>query len=295
MDTQVVIVGGGPAAHNAGLVFGRSSVRTLICDEGCPRNRVAKHSHSLFTRDGTPPLELREIAIEQLAQYDTMTFVRDRVVEIEKISGGFRVSLDEGDPVTTDLVLLALGVEDRHPDIPGFDALWGDTVIHCPYCHGWEVRDLPWAAYVTSPQHIPVIAKLRSWSDDVVVIVDRGLSLTPDQQQQLAAAGYPIEHGTIRALHATDGRLDSIELDGGRRMSRKVLLYSPPQKQTALVEALGLKLDEGGYVVTDEAGQTSMKGVYAAGDLITPRQQIVIAAANGALTAIAIHGVLSAS
>jgi thioredoxin reductase len=294
MDYQVVIVGGGPAAHSAGLVFGRSRVRVLICDEGMPRNRVAAHSHSFFTRDGAPPLELRQIGIDQLSSYETVTFVRDRVVEIEKTSGGFRASFDGRAPVTTGLVLLAVGMVDKHLDAPGFESLWGDTVIHCPYCHGWEVRDLPWAAYLTTPGPVAMLPRLRSWSDDVIVIVDPGLSLSSDQERQLAKAGYPIERGTIKALHATDGRLDSIELGDGRRISRKVLLFSPQQSQTALVQRLGPQLDEAGYVVTDDMGQTSIEGIYAAGDLITPRQQIGIAAANGLVTAIAMHGVLSA-
>jgi thioredoxin reductase len=234
MDYQVVIVGGGPAAHNAGLALGRSRKRVLICDEGKPRNRVAKHSHTLFTRDGTPPLELRKIAIDQLALYDTVRFLRDKVTGIERLPGGFRVDFDGSKTATTKLVLLAVGMDAEYPDILGFNELWGDTVIHCPYCHGWEVRDLPWATYLTEVESSVGLARLRSWSDDVIVIVEDGVSLPSEERQQVAALGYEIEHGTIRALHSKDGKLDSIEMEGGRRIPRKVLLYSPPQKQTAL-------------------------------------------------------------
>jgi thioredoxin reductase len=294
VDYDVVIVGGGPAAQNAALALGRSRTRVLICDEGMPRNRVAKHSHTFFTRDGTPPLDLRRIAIDQLAEYDTVQFGRDRVTGVEKLSNGFRVDLDGRDPVTTRFVLLAVGMEIQRPDIAGFEELWADTVIHCPYCHGWEVRELPWAAYVTDVAFLDVADKLRSWTDDVVVIVEDSVSLTPEQQQRLIGRGYAVEHGTIRALHAKDGKLESVELEGGRRIPRRVLLYSPPQRQTPLVRELGLDLDDTGCVVTDDAGLTSVDGIYAAGDLKTHKQQIAFAAADGLRTAIAIHGRLAA-
>lgn len=293
MDYQVVIVGGGPAAHSAGLALGRSRKRVLICDEGRPRNRVAKQSHTFFTRDGTPPLDLRQIAIEQLATYETVRFLHDRVTDIERVSDGFRVGFDGRDHVTTELVLLAVGMDAEHPDIPGFDPLWGDTVIHCPYCHGWEVRDQPWAIYLTEMDSFDGLAGLRSWSSDVIVLTAEGVSLPADTRQGLLALGYRVEHGTIRALHAVDGRLDAIELEDGRRISRKVLLYSPPQRQTAIVRKLGLALDEAGYVVTDDSGQTSIQGVYAAGDLTPGRQQIVVAAADGVKTAMAMDGMLA--
>jgi thioredoxin reductase len=295
MDFQVVIIGGGPAAHNAALALGRSRKRVLICDEGKPRNRVAKRSHTFFTRDGTPPLELRQFAIEQLMIYDTVQFLRDRVSDIEELPGGFRVSFDGRESATTELVLLAVGMDAAHPNIPGFDELWGDTVIHCPYCHGWEVRDLPWGAYLADADSSAGLARLRSWSDDVIVIAEEELSLPSETHQRLVTLGYKIEHGTIRALHAKNGKLDSIELFGGRRISRKVLLYSPPQNQTALVRKLGLDLDDAGCVVTDDSGQTSVQGIYAAGDLTPGRQQIVVAAADGMRTAIAMDGELAAS
>jgi thioredoxin reductase len=295
MDYQVVIVGGGPAAHNAGLALGRSRKRVLICDEGKPRNRVAKHSHTLFTRDGTPPLELRQIAIDQLATYDTVRFIKDRVTGIESVATGFRVEFDGREPATTQLVLLAVGMDADHPDIRGFNELWGDTVIHCPYCHGWEVRDLPWATYLTKVEPFAGLAKLRSWSDDVLVIVEMSITLPSNTLAQLIALGYQIEQGNITALHAIDDKLDNIELQDGRRIPRKVLLYSPPQSQTALVRNLGLALDDDGFVATDDSGQTSVEGIYAAGDLTPGKQQIVAAAADGISVAIAIDGALAAA
>lgn len=295
MNYDIVIVGGGPAAHNAALALGRSRKRVLICDEGKPRNRVARHSHTFFTRDGTPPLELRRIAVEQLETYDTVAFLQDTVADVAKQTGGFQVSFSKSAPVTTQLVLLAVGVRDRHPDIPGFEDLWGGTVIHCPYCHGWEVRDLPWAVYLTDVEPFAALARLRSWSDDIVVIVGDGVSLPPDTIERLKVLGYTIEHGNVAALHAVDGKLDRIELADGRTVPRNVLLYSPPQEQTVLVQKLGLAVDDDGYVVVDDSGQTSLEGIYAAGDMTTPRQQIVLAAAAGVMTAIAMDTALSAS
>lgn len=293
MDYQVVIAGGGPAAHNAALVLGRSRKRVLVCDEGKPRNGVAEHSHTFFTRDGTPPLTLREIAIEQLAPYETVEFFKDRVTGIEQKTGGFRVSFGGREPATARLVLLAVGVVDQHPGVPGFDELWGKTVIHCPYCHGWEQRDLPWAVYLNRVEPFAALAKIRFWSDDVVVIVEKGVSLPHETEQQLVAIGYRIERGTLEALHSVNGNLEAIELRGGHRIPRRVLLYSPKQSQTPLVQNLRLTLDDDGYVVTDGAGHTSVAGIYAAGDVTSPRQQIVFAAADGVKTAIAMDTALA--
>lgn len=295
MDYQVVIAGGGPAAHSAALALGRARRRVMICDAGEPRNRVSKHSHTFFTRDGAPPLELRRIAIEQLAIYETVEFVHGRITDVQPSSGGFRVGFDGHEPVTTRLVLAAVGMIDRHPDVPGYDELWGETVIHCPYCHGWEVRDLPWAIYLPRVEPYAALAKVRSWTDDVVVIVEEGVVLPVETERQLTAIGYTIEHGTLAALHANDGKLHTIELRGGRRIPRQVLLITPPQQQTPLVQKLGLALDDAGYVVTDASGQTSVEGIYAAGDVTTHQQQIVIAAADGVRTAMAMDAVLATS
>lgn len=293
MDHDVLIVGGGPAAHNAALVFGRSRVRVLVCDDALPRNRVAAHSHTFFSRDGTPPLELRQAAIEQLAAYETVHVVRDRVVTIDRAGDGFRATFDSRDPATARLVLLACGVVDRHPRFPGFEELWGETVIHCPYCHGYEVRDQPWGVYVTNPMFFRDLPKLGSWSSDVVVIVPDDVDVPDEVAARIDSLGYALERGSIAALRAVDGRLESIELAGGRTLPRKVLLYPPPQEQTAIVQSLGLELDDMGYVVVDETGQTSAPGIFASGDLTTPRQQIALAAAAGLKAAVFMHGALS--
>ncbi|HMB67930.1 MAG TPA: NAD(P)/FAD-dependent oxidoreductase [bacterium] len=295
MDYEAVIIGGGPAAHNAGLALGRARRRILICDEARPRNGIAARSHTFFTRDGVPPLELRRVAVDQLKPYDTVTFAEDRVTEVSALAGGFRLRFDRRESVTAELVLLATGMEDVRPDVPGFDELWGETVIHCPYCHGWEVRDLPWAAYLTVAEPFVNLARLLSWSDDVIVIVAGHVDLPADTQAGLESLGLRVESGTIRALHAENGKLDAIELQDGRRIPRRVLVHAPSQRQTALVRELGLDLDETGYVITDDSKQTNVPGIYAAGDLTTPRQQIAFAAADGLRAAISMHGTLATS
>lgn len=295
MDYQVVIIGGGPAAHSAALILGRARKRVLMADEGRPENRVAKRSHSFFSRDATPPLELRRIALEQIAAYDTVQCFGGKATQVDRTPGGFSVQFDGREAVSTEIVLLALGMELQDPCIPGFDELWGDTVIHCPYCHGWEVRDLPWAVYLTDVE-VPVDPmKLVSWSEDVVVIVEDGLSTPADAADRWKGLGFGIEHGRIRSLQARDGRLESVELVGGRRIPRSVLLYAPPRRQASIVQDLQLDVGEDGCVVIDAFGQTSVEGIYAAGDMTTVRHQIAFAAASGARTAMAIHGVLAKS
>lgn len=292
MDPHVVIVGGGPAAHSAALILARARKQVLICDAGEPANRAARHSHSFFTRDGTPPLELRRMAVEQLAGYDTVHFVSDRVTRIDGAVGDFRVELAGRDAVSADIVLLALGMELVDPELPGFHELWGDTVIHCPYCHGFELRDLPWAVLLTAAE-LPIDPiRLRWWTEDLIVVLDEGLSIPADILDTWRAKGFGIEHGPIEALRSRDGRLEALDLVGGRSIPRDALLYAPPRRQAAIVGQLGLELDDDGCVVVDVSGQTSVEGVYAAGDMCTLRHQIVFAAADGARVAMAVDAAL---
>jgi thioredoxin reductase len=281
---DVVIVGGGPGGLSAALALGRARRRVLLCDAGPRRNAAAVHMHNFVTRDGTPPDEFRRLAREQLATYPNVE-VRDAGVEaITGTRGAFDVRLSSG-PVRARRILLCVGMIDELLPIEGFGALWGHAIFQCPYCHGWEVRDRPWG-FLASAAHpdqlLPFAFQLRAWTGDLVVFTGGAIAVPDETRAMLASAGIRLETAPVTRLVGAGDRLAAIELAGGRRVAREVLYTHPPQRQVALVGALGLALDDDGYVKVDPMKlETSVPGIYAAGDLTTRMQGAMIAAALG--------------
>ena len=292
-EYQVAIVGGGPASLAAAQTLARSRKSVAVYDAAEPRNGIARHSHGFLTQDGTPPFELRRIAMEQIERYRTVEFKRATVRSIERGADGFVVDTGASSPVLAQVVLLAMGMVDLHPDLPGFSESWGKSVLHCPYCHGYEVRDRPWGFYAACPETLHKAMILPAWTDDVIVFADPGLAIPEDVRQRLDALGIAVERRAIRALIHNKGELDAVELEDGLRIPRSILIYRPEQRQTGLVRQLGVELDADGFVQTDAAHQTSIEGIFAAGDLTTRCQQLIFAAASGVRAALAIDHVLA--
>lgn len=290
MSYDVVIAGAGPAGLSAALLLGRARKRVLVCDAGSPRNAVAEGVHNFLTRDGTPPAEMHRIAREQLVPYDSVE-VRDAGVQaIEGEIGRFRVSLASGD-VEARRVLLCLGVIDELPDIPGFRELWGKAIFQCPYCHAWEVRDRAFGFLGTDAAWLSWAPFLRGWTDDLVVFTDGQFEVPEGAREKLSRAGIGIEERRIRRLVSSPGgdRLEAVEMDDGGRVPRAVLFARPPQRQPPLVDRIGVDLDDLGFVRIDDQSETSRPGIYAAGDLTTPKQSAILAAAAGVIAAAALN------
>ena len=285
---DVVIVGGGPAGLSAALAFGRARKRVLLCDAGPPRNAAAEEIHNFVTRDGTPPAEFRRTARAQLAPYESVE-VRDvRVESIRGSKGAFEVVLPSG-AVRARRVLLAVGMIDELPDLPGFRELWGKAIFQCPYCHGWEVRDRPFGCLVPTPQWLDWAIFLRGWTHDLVAFTDARCELDAADRDRLARAGIRLEERRIRGLVSDGAHLEAVELEDGERVPRSVLFARPPQRQTDVVRGLDLELDAQGFVKTGEQLETSRPGVYAAGDLTTMAQGAIFAAAAGVRAAASIN------
>lgn len=283
MDTRydVVIAGGGPAGLSAALALGRARKCVLLCDAGARRNAAAVHLHNFVTRDGTTPGEFRRVAREQLAAYPNVT-VRD--VRIESISGArgnFEVKLADG-TARARRIILSTGMIDERLPLPGFAELWGSSIFQCPYCHGWEVKEQRWAYLAASVEHLHFPFQLRAWTDDVIVFTSGALEVPAELRARLEAAGIGIEMAPVTRLVAREGKLEAIELATGARVAREVLFAHPPQRQLELVRNLGVALDGDGFVKVDAmTRETSVPGIYAAGDLTTRLQAAIIAAGQG--------------
>ena len=296
MPYDVVIVGGGPAGLSAALALGRARKRVLLCDAGPRRNATAERIHNFVTRDGMLPDEFRRTGREQLAAYANVEVRDARVERVTGERGAFSVVVG-ADSIDARRVLLCTGMIDDMLAINGFRELWGSSVFQCPYCHGWEVKDRAWGylARAGSASHLlPFALQLRGWTRDVVVFTNGELVVPEQARQQLAAARVRVENARINRLVARDHQLELVELEGGARVPCQVLFAHPPQRQVPLVDALHLGLDDEGFVRVDPMRrETSIAGIYAAGDLTTRMQAAIAAAASGMQAAAAINGDLT--
>jgi thioredoxin reductase len=244
---DVVVVGGGAAGLSAALVLGRSRRRTLVLDAGEPRNAPSSGVGGFFSRDGIPPKDLLEIGREQLAPYPSVELRPTRATDAGGEDGAFEVTLADGSRIRARKIVLATGVVDELPETPGFRELWGRGVYHCPYCHGWEVRDRPIAVHASGEATLERAVLIRNWSRDLVVCSDGPLGLDEAGRGKLAALGIGVREGRISRLEGGDGSLRRIVFEDGTHLAREALFYPPPQRQRSdLAEALGCELEEAG-------------------------------------------------
>ncbi|NJR52360.1 MAG: NAD(P)/FAD-dependent oxidoreductase [Leptolyngbyaceae cyanobacterium CSU_1_3] len=282
---DAMIVGGGSAGLSAALVLGRSCKRVLVCDTRKPRNQVAHASHSFFSRDGTSPEALLQIGREQLQPYD-VEIQMDEVVDAENLGDRFQITLSNGRQFVGRKLLLATGMKDTLPSIEGFAELWGNSVFHCPYCHGWEVRDQPLAIYGKGEVGFELTFMLTGWSRDLVLCSDGAAQLSDEQRQQLLNWGVQIREEKIARLEHQDGKLTGIVFANNEMLPRHGILLRPRSHQHSnLAAKLGCNISSDGFVEVNESKQTSIAGVYAVGDTSSPFSQIAWAAASGSLAA----------
>jgi thioredoxin reductase len=289
MDTatyDVAVVGGGAAGLSAALVLGRARRRVVVIDAGAPRNAPAAHMQGFLSRDGMPPADLLALAREEVRGYG-VEIIEDQVVQIEP---GFTLGLAGGGAVTARRLLLATGAVDQLPDIPGARERWGRDFLHCPYCHGWEVRDKPIGVLGTDPGSVEHAQLLRQWSDDIVFF-SHAHSLTAEERGALDARGIAVIEGTVTALSVVEDRLHAVELSDGRVIPRAAVFIRPSLRPHAdgLIESLDCEVGEDGFVRVDASGRTSVSGVWLAGNASNQRAQVITAAGEGSAAAIAIN------
>lgn len=291
---DVVIIGGGAAGLSAGLILGRFRRSVMICDGQHPRNARSTGVHGFFSREGIHPQELLQIGRDQLAPYSTVQMQSQEVIDIIPTDGHFEVRFQDGTTESARKILFATGVKDILPEIDGIEALWGQGVYHCPYCHGWEVRDQA-IAIVANGEMATHFAKLLRALSDALVICTNGVSeISDEDRDQLERLRINVIETPILRLMQRDGQLDGIAFTDGSMLQRHaVFVRSTPQQHSSLPASLGCAMTANGYIQVNELGKTSIDGVFAAGDNTSPLQQVIHAASRGAAAAAGINSELA--
>lgn len=283
---DVVIIGGGAAGLSAALVLGRARRRVAVIDAGAPRNAPAAHMQGYLSRDGMPPSELLAVGRAEVAGYG-VELIDDVVVRVD---AAFSVELGGGQVLSARRLLVTTGLVDQIPDVPGVRERWGKDLLHCPYCHGWEVRDQPLAVLGTNPGSILHAQIVRQWSDDVVYFTHTQQP-TATEAAELAARGIRVVDGEVARLVVEDDRLTGVQLADGHVVPRTAVFVRPVMtpRPDDLLTALGCDVDDAGFPITDRTGLTTVPGVWAAGNAADPRAQVITAAGQGSAAAIAIN------
>jgi thioredoxin reductase len=288
---DVIIVGAGPAGLNAALILGRCRRLVLVCDNGRPRNAASHALHGYLTRDGIHPREFLALGRHELQRYDTVSLRDIAATDAECEPGGrFKVTLADGVVVRSRKLLVATGVCDNLPDIPGIHEMYGRSVFHCPYCDGWEVGDQPFAIYGKADRGVGLSLELTAWSRDLVLCTDGPGDIAGEDRARLARNGIRIREERVTALEGCDGILERIVFASGEPLPRRALFFTTGQFQRSeLAIRLGCEFNDKGTVRTGKYESTHLPGLYVAGDASRAVQWVIVAAAEGAEAAYAIN------
>ncbi|MGV9008091.1 NAD(P)/FAD-dependent oxidoreductase [Brevundimonas sp.] len=292
MPHDAVIIGGSYAGLSAAIQLVRARRRVLIIDDGKPRNRFAARAHGALGQDGRPGAEITAAARTQVAAYPTAAFRHVEAVDINAIKGGFEITLADGTRTSGRRLLLSQGVTDRLPELPGIHERWGRTVLHCPYCHGYEIGGGPIGVLGASAMSIHQALLIADWGQ-VTLFLNDVVQPTDEESRQLARRGVIVEPMPVTALEGDAPSLTGARLSDGRLVPLRALFLGVGVRQTgALAETLGCALDEtpmGRIIRVDDFKQTTVPGVYAAGDVARMASNITLASADGVMAGIGMH------
>lgn len=282
MKQDVIIIGGSYAGLAAAMALGRSLREVLIIDSGDPSNKQTPFSHNFLTQDGNRPAEMATLAKEQVSQYKTVRFLDDLAIAAEKIENGFRVRVWSGEEYVARKLVFATGIKDILPDIPGFAECWGISVLHCPYCHGYEVRQQKTGILANGENGYALSALISNWTDRLTLYTNSKSMLDEQQTRKLGQHNINIVEDEIVQIKHADGQMESLLFKDGREESMQVLYARLPFVQHSLIpQALGCVHTEDGYIRVDGAQRTTVHGVFACGDNTTRLRTVANAVSAG--------------
>ncbi|MBO0360081.1 NAD(P)/FAD-dependent oxidoreductase [Hymenobacter sp. BT186] len=268
------------------MMLGRALRRVLVLDHNQPCNRQTPHSHNFLTRDGETPAAIAAAAREQVLRYPSVALQTDKVVAAQAVESGFQVTTERGELLHGRKLLLATGVKDEMPAIPGFAACWGVSVLHCPYCHGYEVHGQKLGLLANGAMAEELATLIHYWSQELVLFTNGPADLTTEQQAAIAARNVQLIETPIAELAHQNGRLQAVRTTDGVAYALPAMFARVPFRQhTDIAAQLGCTHTETGLIQATAFGETNVPGVFVAGDNSTPMRQVSVAVANGSMAA----------
>jgi thioredoxin reductase len=284
LEYDVVIIGGSYAGLSAGMALGRALRKVLIVDSGRPCNIQTPHSHNFLTQDGATPAAIAQIAMDQVSAYPTVEMRMGSVLSVEGSNNDFTIHTDLGRNLVAKKVLFATGVRDVMPEIPGLAECWGISVIHCPYCHGYEVRNQKTGILTNGEAALDFSQLIDNWTKDLTIFTNGAATFSEETRQKIQNLEVTINEKSITAIGHKNGQLEQIAFSDGTTTVLSALYARLPFVQhTDIPEKLGCEISEHGLIKTDEMKRTSVAGVYAAGDNTTMMRAVSAAVAAGGM------------
>lgn len=285
---DVIIIGGSNAGLSAGLALGRSLYKTLIIDSGKPCNRQTPHSHNLIMHDGWKPADMLAAAKKDVLAYPNVQYINGTVTEVTGASNNFEVSTADDKKYSAKKIIIAAGIKDIFPDIKGFAECWGISIIHCPYCHGYEYRDEPTGIFANGDMGYDLAKLIFNWTKDLTVFTNGKPTFTPEQQAAISRNGINIIDAPVTSIEHENGYLKKVNLQGGNSIPLSAMYARLPFLQhTEAPVQLGCEFTENGHIKTDMMQKTNIPGVFACGDAASPMRAVSAAIASGTMAGVA--------
>jgi thioredoxin reductase len=287
---DVIIVGGSYSGLAAGMALGRALRNVLIIDARDPCNKQTPYSHNFLTNDGKSPKEIADLAKQQVSMYRSVSFLKGFATAGRKTPNGFDIKIETGETFPTRKLIFATGIKDTMPDIPGFAESWGISVLHCPYCHGYEVRHQKTGILANGNAGYELSSLISNWTKDVTLYTNGKSMLSDEQNAKLQKHGIQVVETEIDSLENENGYISNIVLKNGTKSQLKALYAKLAFVQhSSIPQTLGCELTQDGYINIDQAQKTSVHGVYACGDNTTRMRTVANAVSMGTTTALMVN------
>ncbi|MDV2491997.1 NAD(P)/FAD-dependent oxidoreductase [Elizabethkingia anophelis] len=281
---DAIIIGGSYAGLSSAMSLGRSLRNVLIIDDGKPCNRQTPYSHNFLTHDGKTPQEISQMAKVQVKQYPTVQFYEGEAVKGVKTDTGFIITTNSGEEFSSRKLILAAGIKDIMPDIKGFSESWGISVIHCPYCHGYEYRNEKTGIIANGERAVHIASLINNLTKELTILTSGPADFDAEQRAKLERHGIPVIEKKITEIEHQNGHVDNIVFEDGTKMNFKAVYAAIPFLQNCdIAEQLGCELTEKGYIQVDSMQKTNVPGVFACGDSTSMMRSVALAVGSGNL------------
>ncbi|MFC3561979.1 NAD(P)/FAD-dependent oxidoreductase [Pedobacter jamesrossensis] len=287
MDFDVIIIGGSYAGLSAGLALGRSMRKVLIIDSGKPCNLQTPHAHNFLTHDGDKPASISAKAKAEVLKYPTISFLSDLVISAKSLENRVEIKTEGGKIISARKILLATGLKDVMPDIKGFSDCWAISIIHCPYCHGYEVRDERIGLMMNGDIAFEMAKNLHHWNKDLTILTHGISQINDEQREKLRSKSIKIIEDEVLEFRHLNGQLQNVVFKSGKCLAFKAVYARPEMKQhSELYKDLNYELTDTGLIKINEHYETTVKGIYATGDCVTPARGLSVVTASGTMAAV---------